>query len=145
MFDKEKLLRIKDVINTESSRVNYLRGLIRIAECDENKTLAEEGYIYKIAEIIGASYSEIWQAAEDIENNDEKTLCFSTKQEKALFLIQALYLCWIDDNYSDAEREEITAIGSELGIESEELEKIECWVKQGIEWMEDGAKLLRLE
>lgn len=139
------LLGIKDVINTETSRINYLRGLIRIAECDNNKTSDEEGFIYKIAEIAGASYSELWKAEEKLEIEGSDKIHFETKKEKILFLMQALYLCWIDDDYSDLERKEIIAIGNELGITQFELEEVESWVKQGIGWMKTGAELLRLE
>lgn len=141
---EDKLLAIRDVIKTESSRVNYLRGLIRIAESDKNKISVEEGFIYKIADIIGASYSEIWQAEVSAETDDVTVISFATKQEKTLFLMQALYMCWLDDDYSDAEREEIIAIGNELGIDQSEIEKLESWVRQGIAWMRDGAELIGL-
>ena len=140
-----KLLAIRDVIRTEESRINYLRGLIRIAECDENKTSAEEGYIYNIAELIGASYSEIWQAEEQEDNDDSEGIKFETKQEKSLFLMQALYMCWLDDDYSDAERDEIFEIGAELGIDRKEIEAIESWIERGIEWMSTGAELIGLK
>lgn len=144
-FKDNKLLGIKDVIITEEARINYLSGLIRIAECDKNKTPGEEGYIYEIAEILGASYSEIWKAEEKQENGDPKEIHFATKQEKILFLMQALYLCWVDDDYSDIEREEIITIGNELGVDQSEISKIEIWIKQGLEWMGVGAELLGLE
>lgn len=143
--NENKLLAIKDVIRTEESRINYLRGLIRIAECDENKSSAEEGYICRIAEIIGASHSEIWQAEQQEENDDFAEINFETKQEKSLFLIQALYMCWIDDDYSDAEREAIIALGINFGIDQIEIESIESWVKQGIDWMKAGSELIGLE
>lgn len=142
---ENKLLAIRDVINTEESRINYLKGLIRIAESDKNKTSVEEGYIYKIAEIIGASYSEIWQAEEQQNNNDPIGINFATKQEKSLFLMQALYMCWLDDEYSDAERKEIIKIGNDFGIDLAEIKTIESWIKQGIEWMSAGAELIGLE
>lgn len=137
-----KLLEVRDVINTEGSRINYLRGLIRIAESDNDKSMVEIGYIDKIAEIIGASHAEIWQAEKQQENNKLEGIKFTTKQQKVLFLIQALYLCWLDDDYSDAEREEIIAIGNELEINLSEIEQIEAWIKQGIEWMRSGAELI---
>lgn len=143
--NENKLLAIRDVIRTEDSRINYLRGLIRIAECDENKTLAEEGFISNIAEIIGASYSEILQAEEQEEIEDSAAMItFESKQEKSLFLMQALYMCWLDDDYSDAERKEIFEIGTAFGIDTAEIEKIEAWVKQGFEWMSAGAELIGL-
>lgn len=141
---EDRLLAISDVIKTEDSRINYLRGLMRIAESDKSKTSVEEGYIYKIAEILGASYSEIWQAEEQLENDNPVTIRFATKQEKTLFLMQALYMCWLDDDYSDAEREEIMAIGNELGTDPSKIEEIELWIKQGIEWMHVGAELIEL-
>ena len=92
---ENKLLAVRDVINTEDSRVNYLRGLMRIAESDNDKSTVETGNIDKIAEIIGASHSEIWQAEKQQENNKLEGIKFTTKQEKVLFLIQALYMCFI--------------------------------------------------
>ncbi len=142
---QEKLLEIRDVIKTEESRINYLRGLIRIAESDKNKTSAEEGFIYKIAEIIGASYDEIWQAENEQESEYPLSIQFVTKQEKMLFLMQALYMCWLDDDYSDSEREEIVAIGDELGVDPSEIDSIESWIKRGIDWLRTGASLLGLE
>lgn len=139
---EQKLLTIRDVINTQESRINYLRGLIRIAESDNDKSTVENGYIYKIAEIIGASHSEIWQAEKQQENNKLERIKFTNKQEKALFLIQALYMCLLDDDYSDAEREEIIAVGNELEVDLSEIEQIEAWIKQGIEWMRSGAELI---
>ena len=144
-INNNKLIAVRDIIRTEDARINYLRGLIRIAECDENKTSAEEGYIYNIAELIGASYSEIWQAEDKEETDDSVEIKFETKQEKSLFLMQALYMCWLDDDYSDAERNEIFAIGTGLGIEKKEIEAIESWIKRGIEWMGTGAELIGLK
>ena len=140
-----KLFGIRDVIKTEESRINYLKGLIRIAESDNNKTYVEEEYINKIAEIFGATYSDIWKAEVQKTNEASKEIKFNTRQEKIIFLMQALYLCWLDDEYSDLERDEVAKIGDELGLEASELMEIESWVKQGIEWMLAGAKLLRLE
>ena len=140
-----KLFGIKDVIKSEDARINYLKGLIRIAGSDNNKSLDEEGFIYKIADILGASYSEIRKAETDTSVDGPLRIYFETNQEKTLFLMQALYMCWLDNDYSDAEREEITRIGNELGIENTELIKIESWIKQGIEWMESGTALLGLE
>ena len=54
-------------------------------------------------------------------------------------------MCWLDDDYSDAERKEIFAIGEELGIDPSEIEGIESWVKEGIAWMRAGAELIGLE
>lgn len=143
--NENKLLAIKDIIKTEESRINYLRGLIRIAECDENKSPAEEGYICRIAEIIGASPSVIWQAEQQEESDDFSEINFKTKQEKSLFLIQALYMCWIDNDYSDAEREAIITLGINFGIDQTEIESIESWVKQGIDWMKAGSELIGLK
>ena len=141
----DKLLGIKDVIRTEDARVNYLRGLIRIAESDNSKSAGEEGFIYKIAERLGSSYSEMWQAETGTGDNELPTIHFATQQEKILFLMQALYMCWLDNDYSDAERAEIIKIGDELGVEASEVAEIESWIRQGIKWMEAGAELLKLE
>lgn len=144
-FTKDKLLGIRDVIKTEDARINYLRGLIRIAECDADKSASEEGFIYKIADILGSPYSEISKAESSLEDEAYEKIHFETKQEKILFLMQALYMCWLDNDYSEAERDEIVTIGTELGIEEPELGIIETWIKQGIEWMRTGATLLNLE
>lgn len=140
-----RLLSARDIIRTEDARINYLSGLIRIAECDNNKTSVEEEFIYKTAETLGASYAEIWKAEEKQSRDDSKGILFETKQEKTLFLMHALYMCWLDDDYSDAERSEIIVLGHEFGLESTDIAEIETWIKQGIDWMETGAVLLKLE
>ena len=145
MQNERKMFGIRDVVKTEESRINYLKGLIRIAESDNNKTSVEEGYIHKIAEIFGATYSEIWKAESQNSDDASKEIYFETRQEKILFLMQALYLCWLDDEYTNLEKIEIIKISEELGVEASELVEIETWIKRGIEWMEAGAKLLRLE
>lgn len=140
-----KMLEIRDVIKTEGARINYLMGLIRIAESDDKKTSSEEGYIYRMSKILGASHAEIWQAERKLENEQSPSIQFATNQEKMLFLMQALYMCWIDSDYSAAERKAIITIAAELGVSITEIEAIESWVKEGIDWMRAGASLLGLE
>ena len=139
------LLRVKDVIKTEESRINYLKGLFRIAESDRNKTVDEEEFIYRTADILGASYYEMWEAENHLAQEELRKIHFETGKEKTVFIMQALYMCWIDDDYSDDERTEIIAIGDELGIDLPMIMKIESWIKQGMEWMRAGAEMIGLE
>ena len=60
------------------------------------------------------------------------------------FFIQAIQLSWIDNDYCEAERNEIRKLADELEISAESVEKVEKWVEEGMEWNKKGDELLKL-
>ena len=61
------------------------------------------------------------------------------------FLVEAVQLCWVNDEYSDAEKREIHQIAKEVGISKEALKAVEDWVYEGMEWNKRGDELLNLK
>ena len=61
------------------------------------------------------------------------------------FFIQAIQLCWIDDSYTNSEKEEIQYLQEELGVNSDSVARIEEWVNEGIIWNSNGDLLLELQ
>ena len=61
------------------------------------------------------------------------------------FIVQAVQLCWIDDDYVEVERIEMRTISNELNISLKSLEKVEAWVEEGMKWNKKGDELLKLK
>lgn len=74
----------------------------------------------------------------------EITLAFGTDREKMFFLIQAVQLCWVDNNYSEAEQKELRNICQQIDISEEALREVEAWAQEGVEWNKRGEALLEL-
>ena len=70
------------------------------------------------------------------------SLAFASRSEVLCFLREALQLCMVDDEYSDAERKEIMELAQAFSIEPERVHALETWVQEGIEWKARGDKLL---
>lgn len=78
-----------------------------------------------------------------VMNQDaEIPLAFASRSEVLCFLREALQLCMVDDEYSDAERKEIMELAQAFSIEPERVHALETWVQEGIEWKARGDKLL---
>ena len=135
-------MRIEDILKTEESKLNFLKGIIRVSKCDGILAKEEQMYMNQIA--IGFNFSE---ASKDIlkkcyESDETISVNFDTKREKNFFLMQSIQLSWIDGNYSDEEKIETRKIASELGVEEEKVIKIEAWVQEGVEWNKRGDLLV---
>jgi hypothetical protein len=72
-------------------------------------------------------------------------LVFENKKEKLFFLTQAIQLCNVDNAYTEKEKEFIHKISIDLGVSNDSVQKIEAWVKAGLEWQAEGNKLIELE
>ena len=135
---------IKEILQTNEARVNFLKGLIRLANADGVEDENEFVFYRQTAVVLGLGEAEV----EDLEKlktgTNEITVNFETDREKMFFLIQAVQLCWVDNEYSDVERKEIRDMCKEMNISVEALEKVEQWVSEGMEWNKRGETLLEL-
>lgn len=126
-------------------KINFLRGLIRIAKSDGVKEDSEFIFYYQAAQALNLSEEEL-NHLNDAWNNDDihLTLEFSNNASKMFFFVQAIQLCWVDGSYMDAEKKEIRLIAQEIGISEDAIERVEAWVEEGMEWHNRGAELLKL-
>lgn len=137
-------MEIKEVLQTREARVNFLRGLIRLAQTDGVVDENEFVFYRQVAVVLDLGESEVESLEKLKDETNEITVNFETDREKMFFLIQAVQLCWVDNNYSDMEREELRDMCQEMSISVEALEKVEQWVSEGVEWNKRGEALLEL-
>lgn len=81
-------MEISTVLNTEEAKLNFLKGLIRVAKSDGINDKSEKEFYYLASEAlgIGEKYNEeLNQAWEDDEKIEVK---FNTKEEKIYFLFK---------------------------------------------------------
>lgn len=136
---------INSILLTKESKINFLRGIIRIAKCDGVKDEKELIFYHQAAVALGLDEESIKVLDEDWDNENKAKIFFESTCEKMFFFIQGIQLCWIDGRYDSKERQEIRNLAEELDISCDAIEKVEDWVKEGIEWNNKGEKLLQLK
>lgn len=137
-------MEIKEILQTKRARVNFLKGLIRLANAD-GVVDEREFVFYRQAAIALELGEEDILALEKVKSDGNAiTLEFETDREKMFFLIQAVQLCWVDNNYSEAEQNELRSICREITISEEALKAVEAWAQEGVEWNKRGETLLEL-
>lgn len=133
-----------EILQTEESKLNFLKGLIRLAKVDGVIDSNEIAFYKQAAVGLGMSDNSINEIEYFSKNDENISFSFSSNEEKMFFLIQAVQLCWMDSEYVESEKQEIRIVCKELGISEEALIEVENWVKQGIEWNKSGDRLLYL-
>lgn len=137
-------MEIKEVLQTREARINFLKGLIRLAQADGVVNENEFAFYRQVAVVLELGEAEVESLEKLKDRTNEIIFHFETDREKMFFLVQAVQLCCVDNDYSDAERNEIRDMCQEMGISVEALEKVEQWVSEGMEWNKRGETLLEL-
>lgn len=133
------------ILATKESKLNFLKGLIRLSKSDGITDKSEKDFFHQAAVSMGLEEQEcrkldmIWK-----QEKDTIMISFETTIEKMFFFVQAIQLCWIDESYTEDEKKEIQLLAKELGISEEAIRSVEAWVAEGIEWNKKGDKLLFL-
>lgn len=135
---------IMEILQTREARINFLKGLIRLAKADGVVDENEFAFYQQAAISLQLGEEEIL-TLDKIKSEEQKiALNFETDREKMFFLIQAVQLCWMDNNYSEAEQKELRTICQEIAISEEALRAVEAWAQEGVEWNKRGETLLAL-
>ena len=137
-------MEIGEILQTKETRVNFLKGLIRLAKADGVVDENEFAFYQQAAISLELGEEEILTLDKIKSGEHEIVLKFEMDREKMFFLIQAVQLCWVDNNYSKAEQEELRIICQEIAISEEALRAVEAWAQEGIEWNKRGETLLAL-
>lgn len=135
---------VNKILNDQQSKMSFLRGLIRVAKCDNNVDPNEKVYFMQVCQNFGLDDEAQNEISEAWETNKKIIFNFERNEQKMFFFIQAIQLCWIDDSYDELERKEIRNIADELGITELAIEKVEAWVLEGMEWNKRANDLLVL-
>ena len=130
------------ILHTKDSKINFLKGLIRIAKCDSVIDDNEQRFYNQAAYTMGLGQEDV-QLLEECRNMEGKIdIFFESSKEKMFFLTQAVQLCWIDGEYTDSEKVEIHCLAEEMGISQSALEAVEDWAYEV--WNKKGDELLLL-
>lgn len=140
LFSKDT--EIEEVLKTDQAKLNYLKGLVRVALADGSTDSSEAGYFNEIAAGIGLAPAAVESVESLWDTYAYVAVHFDTRREKIYFLMQALFLAWADSDLSDKELQEIHNMATELEVDDITLKKIEDWVSEGVNWMNAGSELL---
>ena len=134
---------LTEVYQSENSRMNFMKGCVRLAKCDGVISAEEQQFFINAGTNLDLDNKNI-QKLTSLMNNSEKKIPvnFENKRQSLFFFREGIQLCHVDGKYDDPEKKEIAAIAKELGIKSSEIKKLEKWVIDGMEWVKIGDKLL---
>lgn len=133
---------VNKILISNEARVNFLKGLMRIAKSDGVTDEKELVFYNQAAHELGLSLEDIQMLDKTWLSNETIEVNFERNEEKMFFFIQAFQLCWIDGDFTEEERTEIFKIASELSISEEAIKKVSDWVNEGIAWNLRGEELL---
>lgn len=136
---------INEILTTRASKINFLKGLIRLAKCDGNLDEEEFKFYQQAAYSMQLNDEDVEELNKTWNRSEKISLTFASSKEKMFFLIQAVQLCWVDNEYTEIEKKEMQVIAEELGIDRQALKKVEEWVYEGVEWNRRGEELLSLQ
>jgi hypothetical protein len=143
------MVNIFDILNTEESRENYIKGLIYLSKAKENdagKTGIEpEEYEFIQNAMTALSLPEKFRGEmmELINSlNNPVEIAFNNKQQALFFIREGIQGCYIDGEYHEAEKRMVEQMATILGIDPNTLNKLEQWVQEGMEWLKRGDQLI---
>lgn len=138
---------ISDMLKTKSSKINFIKGLIAISGADGKTDDDEKRFLINAA--IGldlndeiSSFNDMIKKGSSFEDAD---IIFENKREALFFIREAVQFCHIDGSYDNDEKYIINKIGKINGISDESIGKVEKWVLMGMDWKNEGEKILKLE
>ena len=137
-------MEINSILTSSKAKYNFLKGLIRIAKSDGVNDESEIAFFNQAAVSMGISEDEQYSLNKLWTSSEEIVLNFENTEQKMFFFIQAIQLCWLDEEYSKKEQVEIRKIASEIDISEEAISKVEEWAYEGIQWNSKGDMLLKL-
>ena len=150
--DTQEMINILEVLTDEKSRINFMRGLINLAKAEEAREgsvgINTEEMIFLKNSMLALNLTEHSQRElEAFVRSKDNTIkiSFETKKQALFFLREGMQICYIEGQYYQAEKDMIEEMANMLGIGSETVEKIEKWVKEGIEWSARGEEILEME
>lgn len=133
---------MKTIYESMEDRVNYLRGLIRIAKCN-GVVEPEEREFFSLAAKGLELESDTVEKIEQLWSSEEAIpVSFSTRYHAVFFVQEALQLCIIDGSFDEEEKHEMELICDELRIQRQDFHKILSWIMEGMAWKKRGEELM---
>lgn len=141
---EEEHMEIEKILKTDEAKFNFMKGLIRIAKSDGRIDPSELQFYSNALKAFGLNEGYEVKLNSILEEDNKIDIVFENSEQKMLFFIQAIQLCWLDGTYTDEEKQEVHSIAREINIKEESVAEVEKWVYEGILWKEEIEKLLHL-
>lgn len=126
---------------TYSEERALLKLLGFVAMSDRQVSEAEREYILDTSHNFDVSAEGILEDDSD-ESLAEICESFESDSAKRLALVRLIELGYVDGAYEEPEWVGIREVAEVMGIEGLDLVALEDWVSRGMEWKEEGRKLL---
>ena len=145
-------MELTEMYRTEEDRVNFLKGIIRLARVDGVVEDSERVFFGNLLVALAISPENAAMLTRILdadltaeETKDSLRISFAEKPQAIFFIEEAVQLCCIDGNYHEKERAEMHTLARELGVSLSLLEQIEEWVQEGMAWQARGEAFLFAE
>ena len=110
-------------------KIPYLKALMYVSLADDSVDENEMDYFNQVGSMYGLTFNELEELKNSVVSRKEKLEEILNgiieRTTKLTLLYELLALCYVDDNYSDSEKETMRKVCSLLGIEEEKLSQLE--------------------
>ncbi len=145
-------MELTNMYRTEDERVNFLKGIIRLARVDGVVEESERTFFHNLLAALAISPEAAGKLVQLLDADltldavkDRIRISFPEKQQAIFFIEEAVQLCCIDGTYHEKEQAEMRILAQELGVSLSLLEQIEEWVQEGMAWQARGEAFLFAE
>ncbi len=128
---------------TQDEQQALLKLMAFIIAADGEVKPEEISYLDSVANSFGKSATGIFH---DIEGVELRSICdaFTREKAKRIALVEVVSSAMSDGVMHPAELKGIEAIGTIMAVEPNAVDAMLQWVKTGIEWRDEGERLLGL-
>ncbi len=129
-----------DLLSDDEKRA-LVKTMAYFAHIDGKVTPEEAELLEKAAETSGLDAKEAWK---DVASGgiEKELACLRTDKSKRIVIQELIALGYADGRYFQLEKEAVNRVASILGLDRETVERIESWVRQGVEWSGKGYGLI---
>ena len=117
-------------------KISYLKALMYIALADDSIEQSELEYFNQLGKLYGLSSNELDDIKKSVVEKNEPLESIvkgiTERQTKLSLIYELLALCYVDNNYSAAEKNGMFEICSLLGVEIEKLKALEEIMEESV-------------
>lgn len=128
------MINMLDILSTEKSRVNFIKGLVYISKSEEttqgkNGINSEEMDALKSAmQTLKISQEERVELEKLIYSKEiNLDIEFDNMRQSLFFMREAIQVCYAEGCYCEAEKNMIHKMGQMLGISTDKIKEMEDW------------------
>jgi uncharacterized tellurite resistance protein B-like protein len=129
-----------DLLSKEEKRA-LVKTMAYFAHIDGNVTPEEAELLVKAAEKCGMDAKGAWKGIAS-GGLEQELACLQGDMCKRIVIQELIALGYADGRYFQLEKEAVNRVASILGLDRDTVERIEAWVRQGVEWSRKGYGLI---